>query len=870
MGEKLSLSLFITAGISGSVTTVFGKLSSSVDKITQKLSKLNQVSKKIEGYRRLKRELKELQIRMKIGGEESRRASIAWRETAEKLRKLKKELDIAGISVKKLADYEKLLTAQTQRLNRQLEHLAKAEKMAKMRADAFSGWQTLVGAGVALIGPIKAAMDFETAMAEVRKVVDFASKKDLRQFQAELMKLSKVIPLSQAELAEIAAAGGQLGVPRKELGKFIELAAKMAVAFDMSADEAGDAMAKLSNIFHIPIIKMGELGDVINHLSNNTAAKAREIVNVLKRVGGTAKQFGLSAKQTAALADAFIALGRPPEIAGTAINAMLTKLATADRQGKKFQNALAAVGFSAEELKDAIQKDAQGALLKFLKALKAVPKEELAGIITDLFGMEYSDDISLLVGSLDKYEKALKLVGDRASYAGSMQKEFQERANTTANNLQLLRNRINALAINVGSVVLPAVNKVISVIGWGVDKIVGFMEKFPLLTNIVVGALAGIASAVAIFKAGSIGLKFVVGGLGELFYRFRAGIEGARIALLAFRGAELTGQLSGWRLAVYRCTVAVRRFTLSLWQNVKASAAVAASGIRSFLSELPALLGRAAAAARTLSLALLSNPLMLVAAAAAGAAVLIATHWDWVKKKLTATWNAIKAGAGWLWNAFKRFAGIASWFMPVIGPLKLIHALIKKFSHIDLFTAGKNLVISLAKGIWSAVTAPVQAIKRVVQKVRKFLPFSPAKEGPLSTLDRTGPALVKTFAEGISPGEAAKAVKRVSSVVAENLKIKPPVAPDVLGKVRYVAEREKIEGKIEKVKIALSEVKKTYAGSAKSPVNITINFSPRITAGGGTPEEVKEAVSRTLSEERERLRRMLEELIWEERRLSYA
>ena len=117
MGEKLSLSLFITAGVSSSGTTAFGKLSSSVNNITQKLSKLNEVSKKIEGYRRLKKELKELQIRMKIGGEESRRASIAWRKTAKKLRKLKKELDVAGISVKKLAEYEKLLTAQTQRLN---------------------------------------------------------------------------------------------------------------------------------------------------------------------------------------------------------------------------------------------------------------------------------------------------------------------------------------------------------------------------------------------------------------------------------------------------------------------------------------------------------------------------------------------------------------------------------------------------------------------------------------------------------------------------------------------------------------------------------------------------------------------------------
>ncbi|MEO2068678.1 MAG: hypothetical protein ABGX27_04115, partial [Desulfurobacteriaceae bacterium] len=41
------------------------------------------------------------------------------------------------------------------------------------------------------------------------------------------------------------------------------------------------------------------------------------------------------------------------------------------------------------------------------------------------------------------------------------------------------------------------------------------------------------------------------------------------------------------------------------------------------------------------------------------------------------------------------------------------------------------------------------AVKEVVRKIRNFLPFSPAKEGPLSDLHRTGLAFVKTFAEGI-------------------------------------------------------------------------------------------------------------------------
>ncbi len=83
-------------------------------------------------------------------------------------------------------------------------------------------------------------------------------------------------------------------------------------------------MAKLANVYQIPIDQIGKLGDAVNHLSNSSPAKASDIVNVLGRVGGVAKQFGLTELQTASLSNAFISLGKTPEVAGTAINGMLT------------------------------------------------------------------------------------------------------------------------------------------------------------------------------------------------------------------------------------------------------------------------------------------------------------------------------------------------------------------------------------------------------------------------------------------------------------------------------------------------------------------------------------------------------------------
>ncbi|GHU20761.1 hypothetical protein FACS189472_12660 [Alphaproteobacteria bacterium] len=78
-------------------------------------------------------------------------------------------------------------------------------------------------------------------------------------------------------------------VASKDLIGLTESVAKMSTAFDMTTSEAGDAMAKLSNVFQIPITDLTQLGDVINHLSNNTVAKAKEIIPALNRAGGSVK-----------------------------------------------------------------------------------------------------------------------------------------------------------------------------------------------------------------------------------------------------------------------------------------------------------------------------------------------------------------------------------------------------------------------------------------------------------------------------------------------------------------------------------------------------------------------------------------------------
>lgn len=90
--------------------------------------------------------------------------------------------------------------------------------------------------------------------------------------------------------------------------------------------------------------------------------------------------------------------------------------------------------------------------------------------------------------------------------------------------------------------------------------------------------------------------------------------------------------------------------------------------------------------------------------------------------------------------------------------------------------AGKNIVTSIADGIKSAVGKVTGAISDVVSKVRDYLPFSPAKEGPLRDIHRLnfgGP-----IAQSIQ-----RAMPKVQGMMAELLAI-PDM--DIAGQVNSI------------------------------------------------------------------------------------
>ena len=552
------------------------------------------------------RELERARAAAARAEEAYRRQRTAVDELSASLARSGVNLRAVGAESDKLGQQMELLRSRTDALTRAQQAQAKnVEQRSAYRAQMMDA----VALGGALYGLVQPAVAFESVMADVKKVVDFDTPEQFGQMSKDVLLLSTRIPMAADGIGAIVAAAGQAGIAREELLRFAEDAAKMGVAFDLSGQQAGAAMTGLRSIFGLTQDEVVRLGDAINHLSNNMDAKAADLLNIANRAGSTAKLFGLSGAQLNALGATFLALKTPPEVAATGINALLMKLATADKQSDKFQQGLQDIGLSAKVMKKLIERDAQGAILTFLRQVKNAP--DLMGTLSDLFGAEYADDIAKLVGSMETYEKAVGLVADQTAYAGSMQKEYEARSATTANNLQLLKNQMSRLGVTIGNALLPALNSLVGALMAPIDSLANLADRFPVVTRVVVGTVG----AVLALKVATIALgyawTFVKGPILSANTAFQAARAG--LALLQVQAAA-TGASAGLLSTAW---ARIQTGALGLIAPIRSAA-------RAFWSMLPAI--------GATTVALLANPITWIVAgigaAVAGLALVIRKYWD--------------------------------------------------------------------------------------------------------------------------------------------------------------------------------------------------------------------------------------------------
>lgn len=500
-------------------------------------------------------------------------------------------------------------------ISKQKKYLAQQSKLNGLQESMRNhGANALQYAGMAygVMQVADAAVEFESSMADVRKVVDFDSPEQFRQMGQDIMDLSTRIPMAANGMAQIVAAGGQSGIARDELLSFASSAAKMGVAFDITADQAGDMMAKWRTAFKIGQSDVVELADKINYLGNTTAAAAPLISDVVTRIGPLGKIGGVASGEMAALGASMVAAGAPTEIAATGIKNMILSLISGESVTKRQAAAFAELGFDAVEMADYMQKDAKGAILSVMHAVNELDESRRGSVMQDLFGKESIGAIGLLVGeNLETLEENFNKVADAIKYTGSMENEFRARSETAANALELMNNNIYRAKAAIGQGLLPAIAPLSGVVADAAKSVTNFASEYPNLTGAAlggVGALFGVAAAAS-----------------ALMWAF----NGAHLALL---GTQSAYRIAGAALGKYNILTKTGTALTYSWN-------AACWLFNSGLAVTGSLLKGVGLGAMKLWTILLANPWIAMATVAVGAAWMLYKNWDKVKEWFTTLWD---------------------------------------------------------------------------------------------------------------------------------------------------------------------------------------------------------------------------------------
>lgn len=741
-----------------------------------------------------------------------------------------------------------------------------------------------------LVGATKAAMDFESEMAEVRKVVDFDTPQQFKEMGQDILDLSTKMPMAASGIAKIVAAGGQAGIAKEDLLEFAQDAVKMGVAFDLTADQAGDMMAKWRSAFDLNQDGVVALADKINYLGNTTAASAPLISDVVTRIGPLGEIGGVASGEIAALGATMIQTGTQSDVAATGIKNLILGMSIGEKATKSQAAAFQQLGFDAADMAKRMQTDAKGAILDVFHAIQALPKDQQAGVLKDLFGEESIGAISPLLSKLNLLEDNFNKVSDATKYGGSVDAEYAARCETTANQMYLFKNSMTAVAIEIGSALLPAINSILQNIVPVVVAFAKWAKEHQVLIQTMVALAASFAGvllaarSILAIRAGFNMLKetanlfFIVNKNGETVLRgsatasklFHAGLNGLGAAFrLAATGARALAMalMANPIIAIVAVIIAVVAAIIYFWNtNEQFRAAVIAiwNNIVSF--------GMSLFSALAAFFTGVWNGLVAIATAVWSGIMTVATMAVSVIMDIisafgaffTGVWNGCLAIASAVWDAISSF---------VSGAASVIEGIISAL--VDYISSAWDSAVAAVQSFASSV---IDAIGQAVDwAMDKWSSLVNALSHPIDTAINIAQNITRTISEATSSGDdvsenARGGIYQRGAFLTTFAEDSAEAAIPLDGSARAISLWQQAGA-------ALGVMPKTpqrmNAGTAKAPSysnsSITLDFRPTINVqgGGDVADVVRQALEEQARQFQRELPKMLDRVSAGRRRLSY-
>lgn len=452
------------------------------------------------------------------------------------------------------------------RINKFGDGLIKSGDKIKTFGDSVSslGGKLTTGLTLPLVASVgmvtKAAVDYESAFAGVKKTVDETATVSYKNLSDGIRQMAKELPASAVEIANVAEVAGQLGIKAEDILTFSRTMIDMGESTNLSAEEAATAIAKIANILGLTSDEYGRFGASVVDLGNNFATTERDIVEMTNRLAAGGKLAGLTAPDILGLATAMSSVGIEAEAGGTAMTQTLTAIGNAvSLTGKGAADDLNLIaktaGMTSEEFQQAWKEKPVVALQSFIKGLKDAQEKgvNMNAILAQLgmTGIRQSNMLKSLALASDKMGDAVDRSNKAWKENTALTNEANKRYETTESQLKMFKNQVTDLAIEFGGPLLKALRDGLKAGKPWIDMLAEMAKHFSSMSeeeqrNVLKWAALTAGAGPALTLLGK-GIGIVGGltkGIGWLTKGTGKAVGGMNLMYKTFQAFRTTGNLS--------------------------------------------------------------------------------------------------------------------------------------------------------------------------------------------------------------------------------------------------------------------------------------------------------------------------------------
>ena len=643
-----------------------------------------------------------------------------------------------------------------------------------------------VSAGIAtgLGFAVKKAADFEQGMANI-KAVTGASGKQMETFKKLALEMGSSTGYGATKAAEAIEELIKAGVSMEAiLDGGLKGALNLAKAGNLELAQAAEIASTALNAFRNDNLSVAKAADILAGSANASATSVEEMQFGLQQASAVASMVGLTFEDTSTALAVFAQNGLKGSDAGTSLKTMLMTL----QPQTKEQIALATeLGIVTADGSNAFY-DAAGNI-KPLSQIAGVLQSALQGMsaaqqqatLKTLFGTDAVRAASIL------YKEGTEGVNKMKAAIGNVTAEdvANEKADTFNGRLEKVKASLETLAITLGETLLPPLTdlakKLEDVVNW-FNSLSPTTKKFITYGAVLTAVITGLVAVVGF-------LVFGMGALAVVEWAVLAPILLIVVAVIAVIAYFVMLYL--WVKKLYESNKTFAALVDTVWNFIKSSIKTIIDAVlpvikslweqfKNGLSEMWAIvkpifdmigdaimdivnyfkqsgssagtmkkiitnafkiIGNIISITMTIGMTIIKTALHVIV-------TVFKVAFTIVKTVITVVFSVIKTI---IQTAMDIIKGIINVIIKVIkgdweGAWNAIKETVSKvFSNIKEFItglkdkfmeAGKGLINAVIDGVKNAGKGLVDAFKNLMKKVRDFLPFSPAKEGPLSDLDK--------------------------------------------------------------------------------------------------------------------------------------